>query len=70
MSDQQPKPPAQQQSGTDKAISFSCAIVGAIVFVVLNQVTHGKVPGGAIGGAIGGFLGGLVGLGINSLRKR
>ena len=70
MNDQPPKPPAREQDGSDKAISISCAILGAIVFVVLNIVTHGKVPGGAIGGAIGGFLGGVLALGINALRRR
>ena len=70
MNDQPPKPAPRQQDGSDKAISISCAILGAVIFVYLNHVTKGKVPGGAIGGAIGGFLGGVVALGINSLRKR
>jgi hypothetical protein len=66
MSEQSP----ESQGGSDRAIMTVCAILGAVVFVVLNLVTNGKVPGGAIGGAIGGVLGGLVGLGINSLRKK
>ena len=66
MSEQSP----DSENGAGKTVSTVCVILGAIVFVVLNQVTNGKVPGGAIGGAIGGVLGGIVGLVINSLRKK
>lgn len=46
-----------------------CASACAILFVVLNILTGGQVPGGFLGGAIGGGLGALAGMGINALRK-
>ncbi len=45
-------------------------MVGALVFVVLNVVTDGKVPGGYQAGVIGGTFGWVAGYGIESLLAR
>jgi uncharacterized membrane protein len=44
--------------------------IGALVFVVLNVVTDGKVPGGYQAGVIGGTIGWLVGIGVERLLAR
>ncbi len=46
------------------------AVAGALVFVVLNVVTNGKVPGGYEAGVIGGTLGWIVGYGVEALLAR
>jgi hypothetical protein len=43
------------------------AIVGAAVFVLLNVVTDGKVPGGYSAGVIGGTIGWVIGIGVEKL---
>jgi outer membrane lipoprotein SlyB len=60
---EQAKPPGMPIQGIG-------AIAGAVVFVVLNVVTDGKVPGGYSAGVIGGGIGWVIGIGIEKLLDR
>jgi hypothetical protein len=60
----------KQQDAMDQKILGGCATAGAIMFVLLNFITRGVVPGGFIGGFIGAAVGGVIGAGINGLRRR
>jgi hypothetical protein len=60
----------KQQDAMDQRILGGCATAGAFMFVLLNFITRGLVPGGFIGGFIGAVVGGVIGAGINALRRR
>jgi hypothetical protein len=75
MDDRKPATPtAAPQSGRPQGIPVQgiCAIAGAVICVVLNVVTDGKVPGGYAAGVIGGSIGWVVGIGIEKfiLKKK
>lgn len=54
----------------DQAIIGSCTVVGVGLFIALNFITRGVIPGGFVGGAAGGALGCGLGMLINFLRHR
>lgn len=59
-----------QTIAREELVVGACASAGILLFIVLNILTGGKIPGGFLGGIIGGGLGILVGIGINSLRRK
>jgi hypothetical protein len=62
----QATPPAAREPAKPQGIPVQgiCAIIGAVICVVLNVVTDGKVPGGYTAGVVGGGIGWVVGIGI------
>jgi hypothetical protein len=53
-----------------KSVEGWFAVAGAVICVVLNVVTDGKVPGGYAAGVIGGGLGWVFGIGMERLIQK
>ena len=59
-----------RKAASEELILGACASAGAILFVILNFVTGGLIPGGFLGGFLGAALGAALGAGINTLRRK